>query len=107
MDSNAGRFVEEQQAEEWMSRIAVGEVVKIKGEELEVTKIGEREITLKLLSFEERNARAMKSLGAMRGALAESGLEGLLRSTPDVQTEIPPRNRHERRAADAKTRKEG
>ncbi len=35
MDPNAGRFVEEAQAESWMQRIEVGEVVKIKGEEFE------------------------------------------------------------------------
>ncbi len=54
MDSNAGEFVDESRAEAWMQRIGVGEVVKIKGEELEVVSIVGREITLKLLSHEDR-----------------------------------------------------
>jgi hypothetical protein len=37
-----------------MQRIGVGEVIKIKGEECEVVKIGRREITLKLLSTTDR-----------------------------------------------------
>lgn len=57
MDTNAGEFVGEDRVEQWMQRIAVGETVKIKGEELEVVKIERREITLKLLSYEERIAK--------------------------------------------------
>lgn len=58
MDTNAGEFVEEKRAEAWMQRIEIGEVVKIKGEELEVVRIEKREITLKLLGQIERIHRA-------------------------------------------------
>lgn len=54
MDSMSGQFVEEDRAEKWMARVEVGEIVKIKGEELEIVKIEGREMTLKLLSAEER-----------------------------------------------------
>jgi len=54
MDTNAGEFVGEERAEAWMQRIEVGEIVKIKGEKLEVVRIEKREITLKLLSAYER-----------------------------------------------------
>lgn len=59
MDSNAGEFIEEKRAEVWMQRIEVGEVIKIKDEELEVVKIETREITLKLLSAHERTVRGL------------------------------------------------
>ncbi len=52
MDPMAGRFVEEDRAEKWMARVEIGEVVKIKGEELEIVEIGDRTLTLKLLSPE-------------------------------------------------------
>ena len=62
MDTNAGRFVEEENAEKWMKRLAVGEVVKIKNEELIVVAIGpdaerglsDREVILALKSEEDR-----------------------------------------------------
>ena len=61
MDPNSGRFLDEddERIESWMERIAVGETVKIKGEELEVTRIGEREITLKLLSARDRTPKGL------------------------------------------------
>lgn len=61
MDTNAGEFVSEERAEAWMQRIQVGEVVKIKSEELEVVGIGKHEITLKLLSQRDRDLRDMKA----------------------------------------------
>lgn len=56
MDTNAGKFREEDdpKAESWMTRIALGEVVKVKGEEFEVAGITERYLTLKLLSAADR-----------------------------------------------------
>ena len=59
MNSNTGEFVDEERAESWMQRIEVGETIKIKGEELEVVRIGDREITLKLLSHAERLTRGV------------------------------------------------
>lgn len=54
MNTNTGEFVDQERSETWMQRIGVGEVVKIKGGELEVVSIGRREITLRLLSQEDR-----------------------------------------------------
>ena len=54
MDTNSGRFIEEQNAESWMQRIEVGEIIKIKGEELRVVSIESRRITLELMSAEDR-----------------------------------------------------
>lgn len=59
MNTETGEFVDEQRAEAWMKQISVGEVVKIKDEELEVVSIGKREITLKLLSHAERVAKEL------------------------------------------------
>jgi len=61
MNPTSGEFVGDELAETWMQRIAVGETVKIKGEELEVVSIGPREITLKLLSQGDRDAKAMRA----------------------------------------------
>ncbi len=72
MDANAGRFIEEQTAEAWMQRIEVGEVVKIKGEELRVVSIEDRRITLELMSAEDRvlgEESAMASLFALRESM--------------------------------------
>ncbi len=55
MDSNAGRFVEEADAEKWMQRLAVGETVKIKGEELTVLAIDDRRVVLQLKSADDRS----------------------------------------------------
>jgi len=68
MDPNAGRFIEEERAEAWMARIEVGETIKIKGEELEVVEIGDRTVTLKLLSFEERMSRGLPSFADQEDA---------------------------------------
>jgi hypothetical protein len=56
MNPSSGEFVDEDRSESWMQRIEVGEVIKIKGEECEVVKIGRREITLKLLSSADRES---------------------------------------------------
>ena len=69
MDTRSGEFVEDERAESWMQRIGIGEVVKIKGEELEVVGISGREITLRLLSANDRLARA---LGDSCGTLYEN-----------------------------------
>lgn len=59
MDSDTGHFVDEKEAEAWMQRIAVGEAIEIKGEACEVITIGDREVTLRLLSAGERAFRSM------------------------------------------------
>ena len=74
MDTNAGRFVEEKSAEAWMQRVEVGEVVKIKGEELRIVVIEDRRITLELLSADDRmrtEAEARSALADMRAGLIE------------------------------------
>ena len=65
MDTNAGEFVGEERAEAWMQRIEVGEVVKIKGEELEVLRIDERTIVLKLLSASDKLEKDLSGLSTM------------------------------------------
>lgn len=80
MDTNSGRFVGEDDAEPWMERLTVGEVVKIKGAELRVVVIEDRRVTLELTSAAERRFAA---------ALLDA----------------EPRNRAERRAAEALDRK--
>ena len=62
MDTDSGRFVDDEQAQSWMQRISVGEVIKIKGEECEVVELGERTITLKLLSADERLRMQFKDI---------------------------------------------
>lgn len=81
MDTNAGRFVEEKIAERWMQRIEVDEIIKIKGEECRVVRINGRRLEVELLSSDDRLRREM-------GSILDA-----------------PRNRHERRSADAKKRK--
>lgn len=66
MDTNTGRFVEEESAEKWMQRIAVGEVIKIKDEECEVVSFGNRTVTLKLLSHEDRMRKEMDAADHLR-----------------------------------------
>ncbi len=83
MDTNSGRFVEAELAEPWMQRIGVGEVVKIKGEECRVTKIEGRRIELELMSAEDR-------IRSQMGLLIDE-----------------PRNRHERRKAEARKGNDG
>jgi hypothetical protein len=70
MDPNAGEFIEEERAEAWMERIAVGEVIKLKGEECEVMKIERREVTLKLLSAHERTMKGMSTFAQEESAAA-------------------------------------
>ena len=79
MNTDTGHFVDEQDAKSWMQRIAVHEVIKIKGEECRVVSIEGRRVTLELLSSDDRQ-----------------------RSYIDALFDEP-RNRHERRAAE-KTR---
>ena len=56
MDTNRGRFVDEQHAEPWMKRLRVGQVVKLDGVECRVKAFGpsDREVTLELLSAQDR-----------------------------------------------------
>lgn len=54
MDTNRGEFVGPDRAEQWMKRLAVGQNVKVLGEEFEVLEIGKRTLLLKLLSYEDR-----------------------------------------------------
>lgn len=54
MNPQTGMFVQEDRAEKWMQRVEVGEIVKIKGEELEIVEIEDRHIKLRLLSVEDR-----------------------------------------------------
>ena len=79
MNTDTGRFVDERDAKSWMQRIEVGETIKLKGEECKVISIGDRRVTLELLSSDDRQ-----------------------RSYIDALFDEP-RNRHERRAAE-KTR---
>lgn len=79
MDTNAGEFVEEERAERWMQRLQVGEIVKIKGEELQVVSTDKREVTLRLLSAADR-----------------------LKNLFGIETDL---NRHKRRERDAMERK--
>jgi hypothetical protein len=54
MDTNAGKFVGPDRAQQWMKRVEVGQQLKILGEEFEVLEIRDRTMVVKLLSFEER-----------------------------------------------------
>ena len=86
MDTNAGRFVEEESAEKWMQRIEVGEIIKLKGEDCRVVRIGERQVVLELMSATDRifgEAEAMASIMEERTSML---------------------NRHERRAAAKKAK---
>jgi len=72
MDTNSGRFVEEESAEAWMQRVAVGEIIKVKGEECEVAEIRGRTLVLQLLSHEDRMEReglAAKAISDLRESL--------------------------------------
>ena len=69
MDTNSGRFVEEENADRWMQRLEVGETIKIKGEELRVVEISGRRVTLELKSATERmleEGEAAERLGELR-----------------------------------------
>jgi hypothetical protein len=54
MDTNSGEFVGLDRAQQWMTRVEVGQQLKILGEEFEVLEIGDRTMVVKLLSFEDR-----------------------------------------------------
>lgn len=62
MNTNSGRFVKDDEAQDWMQRLAVGEIVKIKGAEFEVETIVNRRVTLKLLSAQDRTDAALQQL---------------------------------------------
>ena len=79
MNTDTGEFEFLAAVPVWAEAIYVGEVVKLKGSECEVVKIGKRTIELKLMSNVDRVKRIMLD---------------------------DPRNRHERRAA-AKLAKNG
>ena len=68
MDTNCGEFVDESRAEQWMKRVEVGQTIKILGEEFEITGISRREMTVKLLSYEDR------MLGSLAGVCDEAAL---------------------------------
>ncbi len=55
MNTDTGEFMEEKNAEDWMQRISVGEVIQLKGKDCKVTQIGARTITLELMSNADRN----------------------------------------------------
>lgn len=80
MNPQTGQFVQEDRAEAWMQRVEVGEVVKIKGEELEIIEIKGREIKLKLLSTEDRmhkNGDEYFALSDLRNAIQEHNARSL------------------------------
>ena len=83
MDPDGGRFISEEEAKAWMQHFAVGETIKVKGDEYEVEAIEERRLILKPLSADERMRRDL--FGATQ--------------------EDEPANRHERRVAAALARK--
>jgi hypothetical protein len=82
MNTDTGHFVDEQDAKSWMQRLAVHEIIKIKGEECRVVSIEvrRRRVTFELLSSDDRQRSYLEDL-----------FEG-------------PRNRHERRAAERKAK---
>lgn len=73
MDTNKGRFLEEddKRIEAWMKRISVGEIIKIKDKEYEVVEINDREIKLKLLSFQEQMSREFAASDRLRSLRSE------------------------------------
>lgn len=92
MDPMSGRFVEEDKAEAWMGRISIGEIIKIKGEELEVVEIEGRHIRLKLLSSEDRGLLARgdryESLDTMREDRQRSISDELFQNSPSRKKDI-------------------
>lgn len=79
MNTDTGEFVREERIRSWMKTLSVGEVVKLKGEECQVTAIGERTVTLTLLSDEDRMRMEVESIAGNRherrrkAALARKG----------------------------------
>lgn len=66
MDAKGGRYLPEDSplAEPEMPRIKVGEIVKVKRIPHEVVSFGERTITLRMLSAEERRERRISSVSS-------------------------------------------
>lgn len=95
MDTEQGRFVEESEAKEWMERLGVGEVVKIKGAEFKVLEIGERTVRLELMSAKDRQEHRIgemfKEAPPITDLVRRGPMDGL--------------NRAERRRRDAEQRK--
>ncbi len=81
MDTDSGRFVAEAEAQPWMQRITIGEVVTIKGEDCRVVRISGRRVELELMSADDRTRdrlknpnrherRALESIIKRRGGLS-------------------------------------
>lgn len=64
MDPNGGRFVPDEEAQPWMTRFGIGEIMKIKGEEFEIESIEERRLILRPTSAEDRMADALRTMGS-------------------------------------------
>lgn len=82
MDTERGRFVEEQDAERWMKRLGVGETVKVKDVEFEVMEIGDRRLVLKLLSARDREVAHLAAEArhrAIRRELQEENRRNIFR----------------------------
>lgn len=62
MNIDTGELLEEQNAEAWMKRISVGEVIQIKGEDCKVVQIGGRTITFELMSRADRDAAMSETI---------------------------------------------
>jgi len=99
MDTDRGRFVEEEEAAAHMERLAVGETVKIKGAEFAVVSIGEREVVLKLLSSEDRVRRVFSDM------VPGEGLEERMQALQDRESPFSGGNRHERRRRERENRR--
>ncbi len=59
MNTETGEFVDARQAESWMKRVSVGEIIEIKGEKLRIIKFtgsgpNPRQVVLELLSALDR-----------------------------------------------------
>ena len=83
MDTRSGEFVREEEIEKWMETVTVGEIVKMKGEEMRIKEIGRRTLTLELLSHEDRMHEQFSSM----------------------TTSFEEHNRHERRRIEKQMRK--
>ena len=79
MDTNSGEFVDDNHAEQWMKRVEVGQTIKILGEEFEITHIGRREMTVKLLSYQERADNAFRDALGDRDRECERQMANLLK----------------------------
>ncbi len=95
MNPQTGQFVQEDRAEQWMQRVEIGEVVKIKGEELEIVEIEGRHIKLKLLSAEDRMQKVFdvmdieyESLDGLRGSLQNENARSLFKQPANKKREV-------------------